>query len=201
MKTWKVQAVSAASALLLAACGGGGSDAGDSEGSARETAQSAGSNAQGDGERGGLFDRHGPVDLTVLSSPPQYVSGGDARIAVRVPPGLRDKLELRLNGRLVRGALAPTADGLEGVITGLVDGRNVLEVRHKHLGFLLRDRLVLTNYPITGPIFSTTGPRPWLPSWRVKTRPCQSRTSMSGLISVKPNWAIVVASPVSRRRC
>lgn len=165
MKTWTVQAAAVASALLLAACGGGsdvGTTAGAADDSERETAQAAGSDARGNGDGGERGDRHGPVELSVLSSPPQYVSGGDARIAVRAPKGLRDKLELRLNGRVVRGVLAPTADGLEGVITGLVDGRNMLEVRHKHLGFLLRDRLVLTNHPITGPIFSGPQQEPFV---------------------------------------
>ena len=38
------------------------------------------------------------VAMRVLSSAPQYVSGGDARIHVRAAPGQHDKLELWLNG-------------------------------------------------------------------------------------------------------
>lgn len=34
-------------------------------------------------------DQGKEVELRVLSSPPQYVSGGDARIEVRVAPGLQ----------------------------------------------------------------------------------------------------------------
>ena len=36
------------------------------------------------------------VRLRVLSSAPEYVSGGDARIEVRAAKGLHDKLELWL---------------------------------------------------------------------------------------------------------
>ena len=100
-------------------------------------------------------DRGMSVQLEVLSGPAHQVSGGDARILVRAAPALRGKLELWLNGRPVATPLAAVADGLEGVVAGLVNGRNVLQVRQRSLG--VRDTLVLTNYPITGPIF--TGPQ------------------------------------------
>jgi hypothetical protein len=160
MTTWKVQAVSAASALLLAACGGGSDGSGGDENAQAnsEQAQTAGSGSRGHDDRDGPF---GLVELAVLSGPAEYVSGGDARIAVRAAPGLRDKLELRLNGKLVQGVLVPVASGLEGVVTGLVEGRNTLEVRHKHFG-ILRDRLVLTNYPINGPIYSGPQQQPFV---------------------------------------
>lgn len=162
MTTWKVRAVSAASALLLAACGGGSDGSGSGSGSDEnaqansEQAQTAGHGSRGHGDRD-----FGLIELAVLSGPAEYVSGGDARIAVRAAPGLRDKLELRLNGKLVQGVLVPVAGGLEGVVTGLVEGRNTLEVRHKHLG-ILRDRLVLTNYPINGPIYSGPQQQPFV---------------------------------------
>ncbi len=43
------------------------------------------------------------VQLSVLSSPANYVSGGDARIGVRAAPGLHDKIELWLNGSRLAG--------------------------------------------------------------------------------------------------
>jgi hypothetical protein len=64
------------------------------------------------------------VKLSVLSSPPEFVSGGDARIHVRAAPGLRDKLVLLLNGQPVNVTLKEVADGLEGVVTGLRNGDN-----------------------------------------------------------------------------
>ena len=98
---------------------------------------------------------NGTVELSVLSSSPQWVSGGDARIAVRVASDHHDKLEWWLNGAKVTPALQSSEDRLEGVITGLVNGENRLEVRNTASG--KTDTLVLTNWPITGPMF--TGPQ------------------------------------------
>jgi hypothetical protein len=95
------------------------------------------------------------VQLRVLSSAPEYVSGGDARIEVRAAPGLHDKINLYLNGRAVDVALHSHGHRLEGVISGLAEGSNLLEVYVK--GQSLRDTIELTNYPITGPMF--TGPQ------------------------------------------
>ncbi len=93
-----------------------------------------------------------PARLQMLSGPARYVSGGDARIALRAAPGLRDKLQLWLNGQPINPVLQPNADGYETVLSGLLDGDNRLELRHRS-GPLL-DGLTLTNHPITGPIFS-----------------------------------------------
>jgi hypothetical protein len=93
------------------------------------------------------------VELRVLSSPARYVSGGDARIEVRVPPGLQNKVELYLNGRRLPADLKPVGrDSVQGVITGLAPGENRLEALIQ--GRWERDALKLTNYPITGPMFS-----------------------------------------------
>lgn len=145
--------VAACAAVMGAQAGcGGGDGAPELEAAAAAQALEADAEerlqAQGHG--------NGNVQLRVLSSAPEQVSGGDARIAVRAPRGLRDKLELHLNGQRLDLALAPTDDGLEGVVKGLADGRNVLEVRQRN-SRQARDRLVLTNHPITGPIF--TGPQ------------------------------------------
>lgn len=100
--------------------------------------------------------------LEVVSSPPQYVSGGDARISIRAAPGLRTQLELWLNGREFARAdsLPATADGFEGVITGLRIGANKLELRSE--GRLILDQLILTNHPITGPMFSGPQQHPFM---------------------------------------
>jgi len=95
------------------------------------------------------------VQLRVLSSPTQYVSGGDARIEVRAAPGLHDKLQVYLNGQRVNVALQKSGShSVEGVVSGFTVGENTLEVYVK--GQSLRDTLTLTNWPITGPMF--TGP-------------------------------------------
>jgi hypothetical protein len=93
------------------------------------------------------------VQLRVLSSPAEFVSGGDARIEVRAAPGLHGKLELYLNGSRVDVALqARDSHHLEGVVEGLQLGQNTLAVFVK--GQSHRDTLDLTNYPVTGPMFS-----------------------------------------------
>ena len=101
------------------------------------------------------------VQLSVLSSPSEYVSGGDARIGVRAAPGLHDKIELYLNGSRVNTPLWVTGSHqLEGVIQGLLLGENTLEVYVK--GQSLRDSITLTNYPITGPMFSGSQQQPFV---------------------------------------
>ena len=95
------------------------------------------------------------VQLRVLSSPAQWVSGGDARIGVTAAPGLHNKIELWVNNKRVNGVLKPVGSHqLEGVVTGLGVGENTLEVYVK--GQSRRDTLRVTNWPITGPMF--TGP-------------------------------------------
>jgi len=93
------------------------------------------------------------LGLRVLSSPAQYVSGGDARIEISAPAAQHANVQLRLNGALVNLPLVASGDTLQGVVTGLVDGRNRLEARLAGE----RSTLVLTNHPITGPMFS--GPK------------------------------------------
>ena len=129
-----------ASLVFLSACGGGGDS---TDQSAQREMPSAQSN------------QAMTVQLRVLSSPPQWVSGGDARIHVRAAPGLRDKLEFLLNGKPHSVPMREVADGLEGVVAGLRLGDNLLQVKHRNAN--VRDEITLTNWPITGPMF--TGPQ------------------------------------------
>lgn len=99
------------------------------------------------------------VSLQVLSSPAQYVSGGDARIQVTLPAaGRASQLQLSLNGQPV--AVQWTGDPArpEAVIGGLVNGRNQLVAR---LG-TERATLTLTNFPVTGPMFSGPQQQPFV---------------------------------------
>ena len=68
--------------------------------------------------------------INVVSSPAQYVSGGDARIEIAVPDKtpLGD-VEVTLNGSDVTSAFGPDPEGnhqLEGVVTGLPLGPSTL---------------------------------------------------------------------------
>jgi len=100
------------------------------------------------------------VELRLLSSPAKYVSGGDARIEVIAAPGLHKKLQWFLNGRRIDVALRSEGNRLEGVVTGFSEGRNVLEVYVKQ--GVQRDSLEITNYPITGPMWSGPQQHPFV---------------------------------------
>lgn len=111
------------------------------------------------------------VTLSVLSSAPELVSGGDARIEVKAAPELLDSITFWLNGTQIAPPMVRHKDRMEGVITGLVNGENLLEAaRARDAGRKVLDSITLTNHPITGPIF--TGPQ---------QQPFICRTQESGL--------------------
>ena len=151
-RSWNTVA-SLIGAAWLVGCGGAADTASaTASASDRAMALSAGGN-RGEGPSQG--DPSMTVRLSVLSGAPQWVSGGDARIHVRAAPGLRDKLVVLLNGQPASITLKEVANGLEGVVTGLRLGDNLLEVKHRNAN--VRDAITLTNWPLTGPMF--TGPQ------------------------------------------
>ncbi len=107
--------------------------------------------------------RHGaPVVITVLSVRSDLVSGGEALVAIRLPPRAkryRFKFTAAVGRRNVTGIfMAVSRWRREGLLTGLSVGRSVLSVR-------LPDgsgaRLVITNHPSGGPVFSGPQLQPW----------------------------------------
>ncbi|MCE3605535.1 DUF6351 family protein [Massilia sp. P8910] len=111
------------------------------------------------------------LSLTVLSSKPNEVSGGDARIAVSAAANLPAPLTFRLNGQRIDPPMVAAGTRMEGVVSGLAEGRNTLEASYTdHGGREVLARLVLVNYPVTGPMF--TGPQ---------QQPFVCRTQESGL--------------------
>jgi hypothetical protein len=69
--------------------------------------------------------------ITVLSSRPEMVSGGDALVQVAVPPDAAlDQAMIRLNGQDVSAMFHSdaAAHALRGLVTGLKVGENTLEV-------------------------------------------------------------------------
>ena len=107
--------------------------------------------------------RHGALALRVVSSPPELVSGGAARVEVTVPARVaRADVTVELNGTDVTAAFRPDPAGnhhLEGVLTGLPLGESTVAVRVRGPGKARPNRveLAIVNHPITGPMFS--GPR------------------------------------------
>lgn len=102
------------------------------------------------------------VRIDVLSSAPEQVSGDDARIAVHVPFFTSQYgIAISVNGEDQTDAFEWDRHRrtLEGVVTGLELGDNLVEVSsggsgHKHGHQAPTTELVLTNHPVTGPIFS-----------------------------------------------
>lgn len=138
-----------AACAVLSSCGGGVDQQAESEADALATTQHFNQGHPGN-----------KLQLRVLSSPAQYVSGGDARIEIAAAPGVQDKLELRLNGRRINPVLQAKGARLEGVVEGLSDGFNLLEVRQRN--GQQRDSLALINHPITGPMFSGPQQHPFI---------------------------------------
>ena len=109
---------------------------------------------------------HGTLQLTVLSSPPEDVSGGEARVRIDVPSSVAlDDVAVTLDGRDVASSFAPAAGHtLEGVLHGMSVGASVLAVRVFGPGNSANDRaeLTLVNHPVTGPLFSGPHQTPFL---------------------------------------
>ena len=97
--------------------------------------------------------------VRVVSSAPDQVSGGDARLHIDVPRTVPlHQVEVWVNGvdQRSRFQVIPNTRTLTGVIDGLASGPNALRVKANGNG---KGRpaavpMTLTNYPITGPIFS-----------------------------------------------
>ena len=97
-------------------------------------------------------------EISILSSSPDMVSGGDALVRVDVPNAVQlDKVRVELNGDDVTAAFAPEPGdyALVGLVGGFAVGENSLEARvNNPEGEGVQAELIVTNHPITGPIFS-----------------------------------------------
>jgi len=91
------------------------------------------------------------LGLVVLSSRPDMVSGGDALVEVTAPAGAAS-VTLTAAGRDVSAVLSPgpRPQTWRGLVTGLAAGKSELVARAAGT----TARLSVTDYPITGPIFS-----------------------------------------------
>jgi len=106
------------------------------------------------------------LEIKVLSSRPDMISGGDALVEVISPGGGPPKLTL--NGSDVSGSLksGPTTGTYRALVKGMTLGANTLAASAGSTKATLK----VTNYPITGPILS--GPH---------MKPYECRTEQSGL--------------------
>lgn len=114
----------AVTSAVLAACGGGGND--------------------GAG-----------IQLSTTSNRADLVSDGNAMVEVQTDSALvKQGLQIQLNGTDVTKSFVDQGGGrLVGLVTGLQVGANTLEASVKETG-ASRTRLVITNAPRSGPVFS-----------------------------------------------
>jgi hypothetical protein len=98
---------------------------------------------------------HGAAALQILSSKAEYVSGGSALLKVVLPYGAAGRGFTVMVGKTdVTSAFAPVAQGeYVGLVTGLADGQNTIILTPAR-NAALPASLTVTNYPISGPMFS-----------------------------------------------
>jgi hypothetical protein len=92
-------------------------------------------------------DAQSGLTLTVLSSKPDMVSGGDALVQI-TPAG--EAIFVTVNGQDATTAFKMDNGRLAGLVQNLRIGKNTIEARRGSR----TGRLEVTNYPITGPILS-----------------------------------------------
>ena len=97
----------------------------------------------------------------VVSSRPDVVSGGNTLVKVTYPTGaLANNIAVSLNGTDVTNAFIDDGKGnLTGLVSGLTVGANTVVVK---TAGTVSDTLQVTNYPITGPIFSGPQEKPFV---------------------------------------
>src|SRR5258708_650817 len=98
-----------------------------------------------------------PLAVTVLSSHPDMVSGGDALVAVTAPSS---DIQVTLNGADVTSKfhLDWERHAIVGLVPGLRDGKNTIVAKAGKSSV----SLVVTNHPVTGPILSGEHIKPYV---------------------------------------
>src|SRR6266852_129354 len=147
------------SALAIHACGGSSSS---TEQSSTSTLRSPLVQHEADRDDSDDRDEGRGLRIKTLSNRADLISGGDAYVEIVLPKGqLASALRVQLNGHDVRSVFAVRANGrMLGVVTGLVDGENVLIAsigKSSHAA-----RLIITNHPIGGPVISGPQTQPFV---------------------------------------
>ena len=104
----------------------------------------------------------GEVELTVLSSRPNVVTGEEALLRVDVPRSVElDSVRVSVNGADATAAFRADADShrLVGLIDGLNRGANEVSVTAGGAGV---ESLTLTAYPVEGPVISGPHEQPFI---------------------------------------
>jgi hypothetical protein len=146
--------VTASAAIVLAGCGGGSGEVA-SQGDASFASQMQGN---------GKGTPSSAPTIRLVSSKPEYVSGGDALLEVVLPKvsdaNGRHTLTVTVNGKDASSAFK--ADPMNerqliGLVTELKEGDNTIVASYVGTASQLR----VTNYPVTGPVFSGPHQKPY----------------------------------------
>ena len=104
--------------------------------------------------------------IEVLSSRADTITGGDTLLRIEVPQVVpMNKVTVTLNGADITAQFVPNSVGrsMTGLITGLVNDDNDLVVDSNGQGNgRPRASITLTNYAITGPVFSGKHEQPYI---------------------------------------
>lgn len=97
--------------------------------------------------------------VSVISSRPEVVSGGEVLVEAEVPD--HASWDVYLNSREVTRSFRPVEGSgrLFALLTGLTLGKNLLEIRSDGA---IRSKLEIVNHPLTGPIFSGPHQEPFI---------------------------------------
>ncbi len=109
----------------------------------------------------------GRIEIKTLSTDPALVTGGDVLVQVTVPEEIPDHtVKIALGSRDMTDAFPASAvpHTRVGLVTGLVNGKNTLTVT-AGTGAKAHATLEITNYPLTGPVFSG----PWIQPFMCQT--------------------------------
>src|SRR5262245_43532035 len=92
------------------------------------------------------------LTIEAVSARPDMVTGGDVLLELKGAGSVTNGVAVTVNGRDVSRAFAadPTRGSLIGLVDGLRIGANTIEARSNGK----TARLTITNFPITGPVFS-----------------------------------------------
>ena len=100
------------------------------------------------------------LELEVLSSRPDAVTGGDALVRIGVPAGVgAGRVVVWLDGRDVSGAFRVRRGDLLAVLNALTPGRHTLAAAAPGAGW---ESLEIAAYPGTGPVFSGSHESPFV---------------------------------------
>ena len=107
----------------------------------------------------------GGFEIAAVSARPEFVSGDDVLIRIRVPRAVPlDEPKVMLNGADVTGVFHhdEANHGLTGLVTGLTLGLNTVSVGAGGSNGTGGAELTVVNHPIVGPVFSGPHEQPFI---------------------------------------